>query len=315
MIRPAKVLIVAPEDDVHAKAVARIIERDHGVEARLFDLEAFPSDCAATAEIGPEYPLEGVRVAYGTHEEDFLAGVTAVWWRRPRPCAVPETPYQSFQRTECDHFMQGLLWSLDASWVNHPAKDRWASRKLVQLKTAHRVGLDVPRTLVTNSPQEAVRFIESTKGNAVIKRIGAAPGPPSKTTLVSDVDPATLDGISASPAIFQEYIRPGLDLRITWIDGHPWTAGIDASSAAYPEDSRYDLSVDYKRYDLPGDVAKRIGQFMEALDLRFGAIDMRVTDSGQHFFLEVNPSGQFVYVQLKTGMPLSEEMASLLVRG
>jgi len=46
--------------------------------------------------------------------------------------------------------------------------------------------------------------------------------------------------------------------------------------------------------------------------LRYGAIDMRRTPDGRYVFLEVNPAGQWRFVEEVTGQPITAAMASLL---
>jgi D-alanine-D-alanine ligase-like ATP-grasp enzyme len=51
---------------------------------------------------------------------------------------------------------------------------------------------------------------------------------------------------------------------------------------------------------------------MDALNLQYGTIDMRLREDGEYVFLEINPQGQFLYVEIKTGMPIARTMAELL---
>jgi biotin carboxylase len=51
---------------------------------------------------------------------------------------------------------------------------------------------------------------------------------------------------------------------------------------------------------------------MRQLGLLFGTIDMKLTDEGEHVFLEVNPQGQFLYIEILTGMPIASAVADFL---
>ena len=53
---------------------------------------------------------------------------------------------------------------------------------------------------------------------------------------------------------------------------------------------------------------------MESLNLVYGAIDLIVTPEGKYFFLEVNPSGAWGWVEKRANLPVSESIARLLVR-
>jgi glutathione synthase/RimK-type ligase-like ATP-grasp enzyme len=67
--------------------------------------------------------------------------------------------------------------------------------------------------------------------------------------------------------------------------------------------------------ELDGDVAERCRRVMEALGLVFGAIDLVVTPAGETVFLEVNPEGQFLWVEEATGLPMVEALSDLLLEG
>jgi glutathione synthase/RimK-type ligase-like ATP-grasp enzyme len=51
---------------------------------------------------------------------------------------------------------------------------------------------------------------------------------------------------------------------------------------------------------------------MDRLGLVYGAIDMRRTVDGD-VFLEINPAGEWRFVEDRTGQPITAAMADLLV--
>jgi hypothetical protein len=54
---------------------------------------------------------------------------------------------------------------------------------------------------------------------------------------------------------------------------------------------------------------------MRRLGLVYGAIDLRLTPEGRYVFLEINPSGQFLYVEHATGQPITAALAKALIEG
>jgi glutathione synthase/RimK-type ligase-like ATP-grasp enzyme len=56
---------------------------------------------------------------------------------------------------------------------------------------------------------------------------------------------------------------------------------------------------------LPNDVAKGCMDLVRRLGLRFGAIDLVLEPSGDYRFLEVNPNGQWGWIQTRTGQPIA----------
>ncbi len=63
---------------------------------------------------------------------------------------------------------------------------------------------------------------------------------------------------------------------------------------------------------LPGDVEARLRDLMRRLGLVYGAIDMRRTPDGQYVFLEINPAGQWLFVETFSGQPITASLARLL---
>jgi glutathione synthase/RimK-type ligase-like ATP-grasp enzyme len=65
--------------------------------------------------------------------------------------------------------------------------------------------------------------------------------------------------------------------------------------------------------DLPEQVRRSLSTLLESAGLRYGAVDMRRTPDGRHVFLEVNPAGQWRFVEDVTGAPITAAVAGLLV--
>ncbi len=51
---------------------------------------------------------------------------------------------------------------------------------------------------------------------------------------------------------------------------------------------------------------------MDALGLVYGAIDMRLQPDGTYVFLEINPAGQFLFVESVTKQPIAHRLAMSL---
>jgi hypothetical protein len=301
--------MVAEANDLHAAAMAAVLRKHHGIDPIRLDLQDFPRH-VGSFRMG--------RMAVSSSVADIeLDAVRSVWWRRPRPCGVPVSTNasdDSYRQAECDSFIQGLLMSLPVRWVNDPRAERMANRKIVQLRAAQQLGLAVPETLVTNDPGQALEFIESRPQDVIYKRVGTTRDF-SPTRIVTKRDIARLNSIKSSPTIFQDYIEAKADLRIAWIGGHECAVRIDSQSGIGRVDSRLDSSVEFTPCELPRSVSDALGALMTSLGLVFGVIDIRLGTDGQYYFLEVNPQGQFAYMEIKTGVSIFERLADLLVTG
>jgi hypothetical protein len=71
----------------------------------------------------------------------------------------------------------------------------------------------------------------------------------------------------------------------------------------------------YEPYDLPQDVRGALLEMVSGLGLRFCSADLVLTPDGRHVFLDLNPNGQWLWLELEAGLPLSAAMAGLLAAG
>lgn len=300
------ILIVSTADDPHALAVQKALDGAFRKRSVILDLAAIPAepsrfgagDGSTKAEMGS---LD-------------LSAIEAIWWRRPNPCLLPANQMnREHVQVEWDQYVEGLLHSRGCRWVNEPFTQRRAALKLVQLGVAARLGFLLPETLTTTCPDRARAFLE-THQCAVYKRVGTGPGG-AYTRLVTPSLVDRLDALRSCPVTFQKYIEPGHDLRVTWIGGRSFAMKIDTAQSGTPEDSRRDYTVEHAMIELDPILEARLSKLMGELGLVYGAIDLRVSKNGDTYLLEVNPAGQFAFVEILTDMPVIEAMARLLAEG
>jgi hypothetical protein len=308
--RTGSVLIVSESDDLHGTAMAATLREHHGLSPIQLDLRDFPRESGS-------FRLDQFSTARSLSHVIGLDAVRSVWWRRPHPTQVPagvRASDDAYRQAECDGFIQGLLWSIPADWVNDPGADRMASRKIVQLQTAQRAGFSIPETLITNDPDEARSFVESRSGAVVYKRTGTGRADFAETRVITRADFGRLGGIRSAPTTFQDYVDAECDLRVVWVDGVEWTIRIYKTGVGRV-DSHLDTTVDFVPDSLPASVSKSLATLMGALGLSFGVLDLRLGVDGEYYFLEVNPQGQFAYLEVKTGLPIFRSLGNLLMHG
>jgi glutathione synthase/RimK-type ligase-like ATP-grasp enzyme len=104
--------------------------------------------------------------------------------------------------------------------------------------------------------------------------------------------------------------------RLTVVGGRMLAAAIHARSSAAELDWRADQqALAYETVEAPAEVAGGVARLMAALGLRFGALDFLVTHEGEWVFLEINPNGQWAFVEQATGLPIAAAIAEALSDG
>lgn len=247
-----------------------------------------------------------------------LADCKVIWWRRPQPFTLhPEiqrTSHRTFTYNECYEAFSGLWQAHDAFWVNPPPRDEAAARKAYQLRIAQEVGLNIPTTLITNDPDRARDFI-AAQGyeKTVYKAFSATEQEWRETRLLKRNELALIDSVRYAPVIFQEYIPAEFDLRVTVVGEEIFVAAIHSQETSYKVDYRMAMAdARFEAFRLPPEVEQGVHALMVKLGLVYGAIDMRLTPDGRYVFLEINPSGQWLFIEERTDQAITASFAQLL---
>lgn len=312
------ILAVSTQRDEHATTVLQHLDR-MGEEAHLFDLSEFPQQ----VRLAMHYDLNKAdesRLLLASGSEVDLASVKAVWWRRPQPLqidgAIQRPSHRAFAYGEAHEALNGLWLSLRSRWVNHPVATETAGRKAHQLRLAQRIGLPMPRTCITNDPDTARGFIDSVEGSVIYKAFSATEQEWRETRMVREDEMTALDNVTFTPVIFQEYIEASVDLRITIIGDQIFPAAIYSQETTYPVDFRMDMNrARIEPTELPEPFERKLREMMCHLGIVYGAIDARRTPDGRHVFLEVNPAGQWLFIEQRTGQQISAALADNLAFG
>ncbi len=311
--------MLSPHDDEHSRAVAGALDRA-GVHAEVVDLADFPEKATLSMQFECCTGCGSSSIVVGGRTID-LGDIRSVWWRRAHHPAVSEAmvrpSHRVFAANETYEALGGLWASLDAYWINEPAADDRAHRKGFQLAVAQRLGLEIPHTLMTNDSDEAIRFVDS-KGyrDVVYKSFSSTESEWRETRLLRTEEVQLLHHVRHAPVIFQEYVPARYDIRVTVIGDRVFPAAIHSQETQYPVDSRIDIiNARLEPVDIPDPLAETLITLTRRLGLVYGAIDLRLTPDGRYVFLEINPSGQFLYIELATELPIAAAFADALVAG
>jgi len=240
-----------------------------------------------------------------------------------------------------------------ASWLDPPNAVLITNQKPRQLAVAKTLGLSIPDTVMGNNAdalesicsQHETLIIKSVVSKEYVSQPNfqerlqfhlkqcffrdpnSNPDEMRGPLLKTQVTPpqrvsakqlqAKYSQLSLCPVIIQAYVPKAYELRITVVGQKVFACRIDSPQAHTPEaqvDWRLDIdNIPHSAHSLPDAIAQKCLDLCRALGLQYGAIDMIVTPEGEHVFLEINPQGQWLWVQQRTGLPIAEAIADWLM--
>nr|GEV52262.1 hypothetical protein [Tanacetum cinerariifolium] len=254
---------------------------------------------------------DGFRMAI-EHIERF----TAVWFRRvKKPVLTLEDAYTSeYISSELIALLNNFYYLLDCKWVSKPEHIYKAENKLYNLKVATGLGFIIPETIISNQKQTITDFFHRHEGEIIIKPIFNNKLLHSNhkqvifTSKVKREHIDQLDQFHITPSIFQCNIPKAYEVRVTIVGQHIFAAAVDSQAhEATKQDWRKEKLL-FTPYTLPEDIAEKCLSLVSALNLNFGAIDLIKSTDGQYYFLEINPNGQWAWMEMDCGLPISSAL-------
>ena len=299
--------------------------KKRGVRPVRFHTKDFPMKATLSIEFGQK---EGTSVSLDCDGGRLEPGETrSVWFRRPDRCELPASLSKEERPIavgECEETLQGLYRVLGGFWVNTPDSNRAAGSKILQTQRAIALGLRVPDTLITNDPKRFKAFYEAHGGNVIVKMQrqtfwSADLGLSLFTSIVDASKLESADLIANSACFFQEYIPKDVELRVTVIGRRVFAIALRSQEVPGGKIDWRKAAVGpvpHEPYALPAAVQEKLLALMAGFGLNYGAIDLIVTPEGEHVFLEINPNGQFGWMEnQQKGLGLFDAMAELLIAG
>ncbi len=304
------VLIRAPFDDLHSWAV-RWAMHEKSSSCDFWDLTSFPANSRLSSRISNENHLDFTMFSTESNDVDFSKYHT-IWSRRGGKLThvngLPDGDLK-YAETESRFYLSSLhvLLSNSVNWVNNPIAQIVANQKLHQLQVAQRSGLLIPETIASNDPEQVRAFAKKYGPDIVFKpfEIGMWRGVDGDTShyisYASKISQKDLEddlAIQAAPGIYQQAVQKQFDIRLL-VAGATYLAVkiVPATNGKAGIDWRADKLATMEPYIISDQTFDRILKLMASLGIVTGSVDMVVDIEGKCHFIEVNESGQFLFME------------------
>lgn len=259
--------------------------------------------------------------------------ITAIWERRPE---IPsELPFKSEMEEinkhnieEAHGFLSFIRYYLkDIYSIGSIVEDRPASSKMLQLSIARQLGMCVPDTCFSNEKSPIAQLAERHQylslkpiSNSYVYLNGEQEYVfYSQKAASQDLLQQPEEAFTQTVSFVQNYVEKAYELRITVINQDVIACKIDSQ---IQDDDKgkidwrqgYDYNLKHEIVELPENIRQFCLAFLQRMKLNFGCFDFIVTPEGEYVFLECNPNGQWLWIEMETGYDISQIMAKNLAK-
>ena len=325
------ILIVSNKEDIHPTPVIEHFET-MGVPFFRLNTESLLSDYEfewlSIPYCGDNFRIKNIH----TGLEVFGHDINSVWERRPlvpselRSVNCKEVNEHNLK--EAHGFLSFLLYYLgDRYCIGHHLYDRNSASKMLQLKLARQLGMNIPDTCFANN-KAAVREFSNNYDIVCLKSIDndniwfeeEMQEHVLYTQAVKSKDLLALpdEAFSQTVTYLQNYIPKAYELRITVVGTETFPCRIDsqemeAGCGKIDWRQGLDKGLHHSKCHVPKAVSDFCTTFLKRLNLNFGCFDFIVTPENDYVFLECNPNGQWLWIEQETGLPISKCIADTLI--
>lgn len=311
---PRTVLIFGHSEDPHVIAVAEAIRQ---LSHRSFIFDRYHAQHVLALEFSEKGIKGHFRIANECVE---LQEVDAVWWRlKPTPLPVVHDYFElskiSFINAEWRSTLGALAYLLpQVRWVNKQENQVKFNYKPVQLSLAQQVGLKIPHTVFSNSP-EAILGLFTLYERLIYKTICSPIVVNDHIIYTSEVKRTDIvasgANVGITPGIYQQLVDKVCELRVTVVGEQVFTAAVHAGKGTI-DWRRVQFDDIFEVGELDRDTQERLLAFHKAAGLTCATYDFMVNEAGDTLFLECNPGGQWLWLEQKLQLPITRALAELL---
>lgn len=314
------ILVLTEKNDAHASILIDKLKADN-IPYFRFNLDTKSLEKTLVTFKNNVWTIK-TEVGEITHDK-----VKCVWNRRTFVQLMLNEQTKNYKfniwKNEWNKTLLGLYFYLkDVKWLNYYRKNHKAENKYFQLKLAENVGFNIPEYLLSNNKKEVLEFGKK-HDKVVLKLLNQEFYKIANRQYVGfyvNVIPfeklLEFSDEEENPIFLQEYIEKDYEVRYTVVGDEHLVCKIDSQKSEIAK-------MDWRRYDLantphsiitpPDEIKNKVNLLMKEFDLIFGALDFIVTKDNSWYFLEINPSGQYLWIEDLTGLKITDAIKNKLI--
>lgn len=314
------ILILTEKNDAHANSLIEELKKDT-IPFFRFDLD---TKSLENTTVTFKDKIWSIKTSEGYIT---LEKVSCVWNRRTFVQLMLDEQDKDYKfniwKNEWNKTLLGIYYHLkDVKWFNYYRKNHKAENKYFQLNVAESLGFKVPDYLLSNDKNDVLEFGRKHEKivlkllNQDFYKIANKQYVGFYVNIIPYEKLIEFSQSEENPIFLQKYIEKEYEVRYTVVGDEHFVCKIDSQKSEIAK-------TDWRRYDLantphsiltpPDEIAKKVKLLMKQLDLIYGALDFIVAKDGTWYFLEINPSGQYLWIEDLTGLKITNAIKNNLI--
>lgn len=238
--------------------------------------------------------------------------IDSIYYRKPLLPDLSEYDdmYHTMISRDIVAYINGFVDAFDGKVLSKPSVLKKSENKVYQMKIAKKVGFKIPESSIGTELNIINRLIEH---KSIIKPLTTGKivcNGRCEIIQTSLIDKKIDEDISFTPLYIQKYIDKSYELRVTIVENNIFSVKIEAFDKI-----DWRISQEKNKYsvvDIPETIKKKCFNMLKIMNLNFGAFDFIVNKNNEYIFLEVNPNGQWLWLEEELGIMISQKILNYL---
>jgi glutathione synthase/RimK-type ligase-like ATP-grasp enzyme len=225
--------------------------------------------------------------------------------------------YQMYFAQQWYQAFNCLSISLNALWINNPQRTFDSENRLNQLQVAHRLGFSIPETLITNEIEAATKFFKRFRRSTIVKVLHHHDiylNQRSYRFLTNNIEAShlpKLNELTYAPVIFQKKIENDSEIRVTVVNDKTFSCRISTVKEKRNFSDLHKIKekeLIFSEINLGKKIEKLCIKLNRRLGLLISSIDFVQAKNGELYFLEINPIGDWNWIEKHTNLPITKSI-------
>ena len=185
------------------------------------------------------------------------------------------------------------------------------------------IGLDIPATLISARRDSVASFIQEAKGNVVVKAVKHGFLLRENEVWVATTQrlapnyTVEFESFAQVPMVYQNEIKKEYDIRIVVVLDKVFATAIhsqdsEETSVDWRVSDIKQIQLHHERIPILESLKHKCKSLVRFFSLKYSSMDFALGKDGVYYFLELNPNGQWAWIEQLAGHPIRDAIIDAL---